>query len=203
MGLRINTNIASINALRNGATRTEAVNQSLEKLGSGERINKAADDAAGLAISEKFKIPVLLRLTTRVSHQRMLVGLGRFSQKTALANGHFVKDTQKFVTMPPRVLAMKEELLQKNEKIRKFFEKSKIYEDSTFTMEMGRDLSISEAKEWVKNEELMIDYASKFLESPSKEKEKILADHFSYTTKCTNSYFPPEGTIDIGVFEDK
>ncbi|KHO55435.1 MAG: hypothetical protein QT10_C0001G0039 [archaeon GW2011_AR19] len=84
-----------------------------------------------------------------------------------------------------------------------FFEKSKIYEDSTFTMEMGRDLSISEAKEWVKNEELMIDYASKFLESPSKEKEKILADHFSYTTKCTNSYFPPEGTIDIGVFEDK
>ena len=58
MGLRINTNIASINALRNGATRTEAVNQSLEKLGSGERINKAADDAAGLAISEKFKAAI-------------------------------------------------------------------------------------------------------------------------------------------------
>ena len=51
MGLRINTNVASINALTNSTNRTNAVNRSLEKLGSGERINKAADDAAGLAIS--------------------------------------------------------------------------------------------------------------------------------------------------------
>lgn len=55
MGLRINTNVAAINALNNASNRTTAVNSSLEKLGSGERINKAADDAAGLAISEKFK----------------------------------------------------------------------------------------------------------------------------------------------------
>jgi flagellin len=58
MGLRINTNVASLNALTNTDKRTSAVNTSLEKLGSGERINKAADDAAGLAISEKFKAAI-------------------------------------------------------------------------------------------------------------------------------------------------
>ena len=58
MGLRINTNVASINALTNTSKRTDAVNKSLEKLGSGERINKASDDAAGLAISEKFKAAI-------------------------------------------------------------------------------------------------------------------------------------------------
>ena len=58
MGLRINTNIASINALTNTDKRTNQVNSNLEKLGSGERINKAADDAAGLAISEKFKAAI-------------------------------------------------------------------------------------------------------------------------------------------------
>jgi len=58
MGLRINTNVAAINALRTNSNRTLQVNSSLEKLGSGERINKAADDAAGLAISEKFKAAI-------------------------------------------------------------------------------------------------------------------------------------------------
>jgi len=58
MGLRINTNVAAINALRTNSNRTNQVNSSLEKLGSGERINKAADDAAGLAISEKFKAAI-------------------------------------------------------------------------------------------------------------------------------------------------
>jgi flagellin len=58
MGLRINTNVAALNALTNASNRTDAVNQSLEKLGSGQRINKAADDAAGLAISEKFKAAI-------------------------------------------------------------------------------------------------------------------------------------------------
>jgi flagellin len=58
MGLRINTNVAALNALTNTDKRTQAVNSNLEKLGSGERINKAADDAAGLAISEKFKAAI-------------------------------------------------------------------------------------------------------------------------------------------------
>lgn len=55
MGLRINTNIASINAQRNLRRTRLALNKSLEKLSSGERINRAGDDAAGLAISEHLK----------------------------------------------------------------------------------------------------------------------------------------------------
>lgn len=76
-------------------------------------------------ISEKFQIPVLLRLTTRVSHQKMPIALGQLNLHTSLPEGSFVKNVGQFVTMPPRVLEMKEELIRKNEKIRKFFEKSK------------------------------------------------------------------------------
>jgi flagellin len=52
MGLSVNTNIAAMNAYRNLATTNDKMNQSLERLSSGYRINRAADDAAGLAISE-------------------------------------------------------------------------------------------------------------------------------------------------------
>jgi flagellin len=58
MGLRIQTNIQSLSAQRNLVNSTEANNQSMEKLASGYRINKAADDAAGLAISEKLKADI-------------------------------------------------------------------------------------------------------------------------------------------------
>jgi flagellin len=54
MGLRINTNIAAINAGRVLRSSTADLNQSLERLSSGLRINRAADDAAGLAIAEGF-----------------------------------------------------------------------------------------------------------------------------------------------------
>jgi flagellin len=55
MALRINTNTQSIAAQRNLNLNHEAQNKSLEKLASGSRIVRAADDAAGLAISEKLK----------------------------------------------------------------------------------------------------------------------------------------------------
>ncbi len=55
MSLRINTNVAAFNAYRNLSVTSDAMNTSLEKLSSGSRINKAADDAAGLAISESLK----------------------------------------------------------------------------------------------------------------------------------------------------
>lgn len=58
MGLRINTNVASINAQRNLRTTRQALDQTLEKLSSGQRINRAGDDAAGLAISENLKAQV-------------------------------------------------------------------------------------------------------------------------------------------------
>lgn len=51
----INTNIASLNAQRNLYGTNNAMQKSLEKLSSGYRINRAADDAAGLAISEKMR----------------------------------------------------------------------------------------------------------------------------------------------------
>jgi len=55
MALRINTNVASLNAQRNLSKSTMSLNRSLERLSSGLRINRAADDAAGLAISESMK----------------------------------------------------------------------------------------------------------------------------------------------------
>ncbi|HOX26456.1 MAG TPA: flagellin [Candidatus Krumholzibacteria bacterium] len=55
MGIRINTNIASINTRRHLYNATTAYAKSMEKLSSGLRINRAADDAAGLAISEGLK----------------------------------------------------------------------------------------------------------------------------------------------------
>ena len=55
MGLRVSTNIAAINAQRNLIGSQTNIQDSLAKLASGSRINKAADDAAGLAISENLK----------------------------------------------------------------------------------------------------------------------------------------------------
>jgi flagellin-like hook-associated protein FlgL len=55
MGLRVNTNIAALNAYRNLSVTDGQMGKSLEKLSSGFRINRAADDAAGLAISEGLR----------------------------------------------------------------------------------------------------------------------------------------------------
>lgn len=52
MGFRINTNILSLTAQRNLANSSKAFSKALERLSSGSRINRAGDDAAGLAISE-------------------------------------------------------------------------------------------------------------------------------------------------------
>lgn len=58
MGLRINTNVASLNAQRNLSKTRLAQQRTLEQLSSGERINRAGDDAAGLAISENLKAQI-------------------------------------------------------------------------------------------------------------------------------------------------
>ncbi|GAB3467705.1 flagellin [Kineococcus endophyticus] len=55
MGLRVNNNIAALNSYRNLQATDKQLNSSLEKLSSGLRINKAADDAAGLVISEGLR----------------------------------------------------------------------------------------------------------------------------------------------------
>jgi len=58
MGLRVNNNIASINAQRNLVNTTNRLQKSLGRLSSGLRIVRASDDAAGLAISESFRAEV-------------------------------------------------------------------------------------------------------------------------------------------------
>jgi flagellin len=58
MGLRIQTNVQSLNAQRNLSGSIEENGIALERLSSGYRINKASDDAAGLAISEKLKADI-------------------------------------------------------------------------------------------------------------------------------------------------
>src|ERR1700755_3250536 len=55
MGLRIQNNVEAFNTHRQLTTTATAASKSMEKLSSGYRINRAADDAAGLAISEKMR----------------------------------------------------------------------------------------------------------------------------------------------------
>jgi flagellin len=74
MGLRINQNIAAMNSYRNLSVTDGQMSKSLEKLSSGFRINRAADDAAGLAISEKLRSQVT-GLNTASSNAQNAVSL--------------------------------------------------------------------------------------------------------------------------------
>jgi flagellin len=58
MGLRVNANIASMNAQRSLAQRTERLQANFRRLSTGLRISTASDDAAGLAISERFRAQI-------------------------------------------------------------------------------------------------------------------------------------------------
>lgn len=58
MGLRINTNVASLAAQRSLGATNNRMRSNLRKMSSGERITRAADDAAGLAISENLKAQI-------------------------------------------------------------------------------------------------------------------------------------------------
>src|SRR5580698_10354277 len=58
MGMRVSTNMAAINAQRNLVQSQRVMNRSMAQLSSGSRINIAADDAAGLAISENLKASI-------------------------------------------------------------------------------------------------------------------------------------------------
>src|SRR3954451_19261067 len=55
MALRINSNVDAMAAHRHLSHTSDKISQSMERLSSGLRINKAADDAAGLGISEKMR----------------------------------------------------------------------------------------------------------------------------------------------------
>ena len=76
-------------------------------------------------ISEKFNTPVILHTTTRVNHQKMPVVFEEIEKGGQFKKGEFIKNHHQFSTMPPRVMEMKKELLEKVEKIRAYAEKSK------------------------------------------------------------------------------
>ena len=69
--MRIQHNIMAMNAYRNYTNNTSALSKNLEKLSSGYKINRAGDDAAGLAISEKMRAQITgwrpLRRTPRTA----------------------------------------------------------------------------------------------------------------------------------------
>jgi indolepyruvate ferredoxin oxidoreductase alpha subunit len=77
-------------------------------------------------LSGKFKIPVMIRSTTRASHQSGPVILGKFKVGSSKLEGKFVKDPRRFSTMAPRVLEMKKELFEKIEEIKREAEKSNL-----------------------------------------------------------------------------
>lgn len=58
MGIRIKTNVESLVAQRRVGESRKALGESFEKLASGQRVNKSADDAAGLAVSERIRSKV-------------------------------------------------------------------------------------------------------------------------------------------------
>lgn len=58
MGMRVSTNVSAINAQRNLTGTQRSLTKSMAQLSSGMRINQAADDAAGLAISENLKAQI-------------------------------------------------------------------------------------------------------------------------------------------------
>ena len=58
MPIRVNTNVPGINVQRHGRINNRNLGQRLERLSSGLRINRAADDAAGLSVSEGFRAEI-------------------------------------------------------------------------------------------------------------------------------------------------
>ena len=56
--MRINNNVTAINSHRQYGINNSNIGKNVEKLSSGFRVNRAADDAAGLAISEKMRTQI-------------------------------------------------------------------------------------------------------------------------------------------------
>jgi len=78
-------------------------------------------------ISQKFGTAVIIRITTRVAHQRALVELGELDPNREInLKGEFVRDRRKYVTMMPRLHEMKKEMLEREQKLEAYFEKSKL-----------------------------------------------------------------------------
>jgi flagellin len=88
MGLRIQNNIAAMNAHRQLTVSDNALTKSLERLSSGYRINRAADDAAGLAISSAFRADIasykMASRNTAEANSLLQVAEGAFDQISSM-----------------------------------------------------------------------------------------------------------------------
>ena len=91
-------------------------------------------------LSERFKIPVMIRETTRVALQSGIVSLAEIKKQNKKAK--FLKNPRQFVTMPPRVLEMHQELLEKIEKIKDFSEKSKLNQATSYKLQATREVGL-------------------------------------------------------------
>jgi flagellin len=148
--MRIQHNIMAMNAYRNYNTNTSALSSNLEKLSSGYKINRAGDDAAGLAISEKMRAQIsgLEQASSNVKDGISLVKTGEGAMQevqdmlnrmvtlaTQSANGTYDDETDR-ANLQKEVVALKDEI-------------NRIADSSNFnginlldgSMEAGKDLS--------------------------------------------------------------
>ncbi|AXK49630.1 flagellin [Aliarcobacter trophiarum LMG 25534] len=91
--MRINTNVSSLNAQESSINTNNSIKSSLEKLSSGLRINKASDDASGLAIADKLRTQVT-SINQGISNGNSAVALLQIADKS-MAEQSKILDTIK------------------------------------------------------------------------------------------------------------
>ena len=96
-GLTLNTNIAAVNTRRNLLSQNKRLGKSMEKLSSGLRINRAADDAAGLTIAENLRAQVI-GLGRAVSNSQDAISLIQTAEG-ALAEQHNVLQRMRYLAV--------------------------------------------------------------------------------------------------------
>jgi len=150
MGLRINQNIAAQNAYRNLSVTDGQMAKALEKLSSGFRINRAADDAAGLAISEGLRSQVG-GLRTGVKNAQDGVSVAQTAEG-ALTEVHAMLQRmndlavqhQNGVQNPDSLAALEEEFDALQTEITRITDNTKfngvdLFDGSTLTFQVGYD----------------------------------------------------------------
>ena len=91
--MRINTNVSSLNAQESSTLTNNNIKNSLEKLSSGLRINKASDDASGLAIADKLRTQVT-SINQGISNGNSAIALLQIADKS-MAEQSTILDTVK------------------------------------------------------------------------------------------------------------
>ena len=96
-GLTLNTNIPALNTRRNLILQHRAVGKSMERLSSGLRINRAADDSAGLTIAENLRAQVI-GLNRAVANSQDAISLIQTAEG-ALAEAHNVLQRMRYLAI--------------------------------------------------------------------------------------------------------